>query len=218
MKKIFLFVALTFSMAVSAQKKITEGKITSKQSFSVEDEQMQAQLEAMMGEMKTTTFFKGSNSRSELDNPMSGKITTIINSAKNELLLLMNNPTLGKMYTLKKDLVNPEASKDIKVVKGDKTKTILGYKCQQYTVTITNDGKTVETIMYTTEEIPVVSQQTVTYKDKVPGFPMFMEMTMNQMGMEMLITTQVTNIESQPVSEDLFNTTPPEGYKNMEEK
>lgn len=214
MKKIVLFVALAFSVMVSAQEKITEGKITSKQTMSAEDEQVQAQLE-MMGEMETITFFKGKSSRSELKNPMSGDITTVINADKNEMLMLMDNPALGKMYTLEKNLIKEEDKKNITVVEGDKTKTVLGYKCKQYIATIDKDGVKMEMEIYTTEAIPVVSQQATAFGNKIKGFPLYMIIKMNQMGIDMLITTEVTKIEKQEVSEELFDTTPPEGYKNM---
>lgn len=217
MKKIVLLVALVFSVMVSAQEKITEGKITSKQTMSSDNEQMKAQL-AMIGEMESITFFKDKNSKSEISNPMSGDITTIINSDKNELLMLMDNPMLGKMYTLQKNFVNEEDAKDVTVVKGNKTKTVLGYECKQYTATIDKDGVKMEMEMYTTEAIPVVSQQTTTLGDKVKGFPLYMNIKMNQMGAELYVTTEVTKIEEQTVSSDLFDTTPPEGYKNAEEQ
>jgi hypothetical protein len=214
MKKILVLVALAFSVMVSAQGKLTEGKITSKQTMSTDNEQVQAQL-AMMGNMETVTFFKGKNSRSELDNPMSGTVTTIINSEKNEMLMLMDNPALGKVYSLQKNLVNEEDAKNATVTKGTETKTVLGYKCNQYTVKTTKDGVDMEMVMYTTDAIKIPSQQTIILGDKISGFPLYMEMKINQMGIDMTIVTEVTKIEKETVSGDLFSTTPPEGYKSM---
>jgi hypothetical protein len=217
MKKIILLVTLAFSVMVSAQEKITEGKITSTQTMSSDNKQVQAQFD-MMGEMKTTTFFKNKSSRSELKNPMSGDITTIINADKNERLMLMNNPALGKMYTLEKNVINEEKEKDITIVKGDKVKTVLGYECKQYTLTIKKDGAEVAMEMYITEAIPVASQETSGYGSQLKGYPLFMTIKMNQMGTNIFVTTEVTEIEKQTVSADMFDTTPPEGYKNMKEQ
>ena len=214
MKKILVLVALTFSVMVSAQKTITEGKITSKQTISTENEQMQAQLD-MIGKMETITLFKGQSSRSEMDNPMSGNVTTVINSETSEMLILMDNPALGKMYTKENISLSEEDLKSVTVTKGSETKTVLGYTCQKYTTTVTKDGVKIEMVLYTTEAIPVVSQQTTALGDKIKGFPLYAEMKMNQMGIDMTITTEVTKIEPQSVSSELFNTTPPEGYKNM---
>ncbi|WP_298520511.1 DUF4412 domain-containing protein [uncultured Kordia sp.] len=214
MKKILVLVALTFSVMVSAQKAITEGKITSKQTISTDNEQMQAQL-AMLGDMETITLFKGQSSRSELDNPMSGNVTTVINADTKKMLVLMDNPALGKMYSVDDISLSEEDLKSVTVTKGSDTKTVLGYTCQKYTTSITKDGVKVEMILYTTEAIPVVSQQTTALGDKIKGFPLYAEMKMNQMGIDMTVTTEVTKIEPQSVSSELFSTTPPEGYKNM---
>ncbi|AXG72311.1 hypothetical protein KORDIASMS9_04582 [Kordia sp. SMS9] len=217
MKKILVLAALAFSVMISAQEKISEGKIISKQTMSTDNEQVQAQLE-MMGKMETTTLFKGASSRSELDNPMSGNIITVINSEEKKMLMLMDNPALGKMYTLEDISLTEEDLKNIKVTKGSETKTVLGYECHQYITSITKDGVTIDMVMYTTEAIEAPSQQTATLGGKLKGFPLFMVMKMNQMGIDMKITTEVTKIEKQSVSSDLFNVTPPEGYKNMKEQ
>jgi len=217
MKKILVLVALAFSVMVSAQEKLPEGKIPSKQKLSTENEQVQAQFD-MMGDMETITFFKNQSSRSELSSPMSGDVTTVINSEKNEMLMLMDNPALGKVYSLQKNLVNEEDSKNITVTTGTETKVVLGYKCDQYMVTASKDGVKMEMTLFTTEKIPVSSQNTAQFGDKVKGFPLYMEMKVNQMGIDMVITTEVTKIEKQTVSSDLFSTTPPEGYKDMQEQ
>lgn len=214
MKKILVLAAFAFSVMVSAQGKIVEGKITSKQTISTDNKQVQEQLD-MMGKMEAITLFKGANSRSEIDNPMSGNIVTIINSDEKKMLVLMDNPALGKLYTMEKMDISEEDLKNIKVTKGSETKTVLGYECQKYSTSVTKDGVTVEMDLYTTEEIDAPNQQTATLGGKLKGFPLFMTMKMNQMGIDMVITNEVTKIEKQSVSSDLFNVTPPEGYKNM---
>ncbi len=217
MKKIILAIALVFSVVVSAQKKITEGKIIAKQTMSTDNEQAQAQFDAI-GEMESVTYFKNKNSRANINNPASGDIVTIINSEKNEMLMLMDNAILGKLYLLKKELVTEEDLKNIKVAKGDKTKKILGYECEQYTATIDKNGVIIEMELYTTEKIPVVSQQATELGNKIKGFPLYVITKVNQMGIDIEITSEVTSIKEEKVSDDLFDTTPPEGYKNMEEQ
>ncbi|WP_430412217.1 DUF4412 domain-containing protein [Kordia sp.] len=217
MKKIIIAITLIFSVTVSAQKKITEGKIISKQTMSTDNEQAQAQFDAI-GEMGTVAYFKNKNSRSEIKNPATGDITTVINADKNEMLMLMDSPMLGKLYMLKKNFVNPEDAKNITVTKGEATKTILGYKCDQYIIAIDKDGVNMKIEMFTTEKIPVISQQTIEYGDQIKGFPLYVTIEMNQMGIDMKITTEVTSVQEEKVSEELFETTPPEGYKNMEEQ
>ena len=215
MKRILTLLALSLTIMVSAQKKITEGVIVSKQTISSDNEQVKAQLE-MMGDMQTITYFKGDKSRAELSNPMSGDVVTLTDSEN--MLILMDNPMLGKKYMLQNIKKAEDQVKDIEVVKGTETKTILGYECKQYTVTVKQDAGNMEMEMYTTEAIPVKSQQTSMVGDKVKGFPLFVVMKMNQMGTDMVITTEVTEIKDEKVADDKFNMTPPEGYEDMEKE
>lgn len=216
MKKIFvLALSLSMSFMGLAQEKFTEGIITAKQTISSDNEQANAQF-ALMGDVETVTFIKGSKSRSELSNPLSGDIITISDMDKKEMLMLMDNPSIGKKYLSQKLELTEEALNSIKLIEGTETKTILGYECKQYTVTVNQSGVEMEMVLFTTEEIPpVASQQTVALGDKLKGFPLYMTMTMNQQGIKMKITTEVTEIKKEEVSGDKFNMTPPEGYSKM---
>ncbi len=71
--------------------------------------------------------------------------------------------------------------------------------------------------MYVTDKIlPIMSQQTAMLAGQLKGFPMYMIMKMNQQGMNMTITTEVTKLEKEAVSDDKLSMTPPEGYTKME--
>ena len=212
MKKILVSLALFLIVTVSAQDALKEGVIISKQTMSSDNEQMKAQFE-MMGEMLSTTYFKDTKSRSELANPMTGNVTTISDTETHEVLVLMDNPMYGKKYMLQKNEVTEEQIKNIDVVAGDEIKTVLGYECKQYTVKINQSGVEMKMELFTTEAIPVVSQQTAILGDKLKGFPLYMTMDMNQMGSMMTVTTEVTEIKKEKVSDDKFDMTPPEGYE-----
>ncbi|GAB5565643.1 MAG: hypothetical protein Wins2KO_27060 [Winogradskyella sp.] len=214
MKKILILAAMTFSLISVAQEKITEGKITSKQSISTDNEQVQAQLD-MMGDMQSVTYFKGAISRSEVSSPMTGEVVTIIDNEEKKMLMLMDNPGLGKVYTLESIELSEEDLKNVEVIEGTETKTVLGYECKQYKASVSKDGIKMDVIMYTTEKIDIASKDTATMGDKVKGFPLYMEMKVNQMGIDMTVTTEVTKIEAETVSDDQLDMTPPEGYKNL---
>lgn len=217
MKRILMLaVLLTLSFTVTAQEKITEGVITLKQTYNSSDEATQAQL-AMMGEMITTTFFKGKKSRVEVSNPMSGDITVITDSDSMESLTLMDNPMLGKKYQ-KQTIEEPkDKSEDYKVVEGSDTKTILGYKCKQKSLTISEGGNNIKMVMYVTDKIaPVLSQQNAQFGNDLGGFPLYTEMTMTQGGIEVKVVSEVTEVKSEKVDDSKFSLTPPEGYTKME--
>lgn len=215
MKKLMLFFALSFSLMLTAQDKLTEGVIVLKQTMSSDNEQMQAQFDTM-GEMLTTTYFKDNKSRTEVSSPMMGDIITITDSDTKESLMLMDNPMLGKTYAIQKNELTEEQLKGINIVSGSETKTILGYECKQYTVTMVQEGVKMDIELFTTEAISAMSQQADMLGGKLKGFPLYMTIKANQMGSNMLITTEVTSINKDAVSDSKFSMTPPEGYKKME--
>ncbi len=94
-KKILLLLLLTFSISIFAQKEVKEGIISMKITMSSENEQVNASL-AMIGNISTTTYFKDQKSRTEMKSPMTGNNTTIIDNSTKEILVLLDNPMLGK--------------------------------------------------------------------------------------------------------------------------
>ncbi len=214
MKKLILLLTLLLCITALAQEKLTEGVITTKQTMSSDNEEMQAQF-ATIGDMTTTTYFKGDKARSEVSSPMTGDIITISNGETNEVLMLMDNPMLGKQYALQKNEVTEDQLEKINVVAGSETKTVLGYECKQYMVTLSQDGVKMEMELFTTEAIPVASQQAAMLGDKLKGYPLYMKITMDQMENKMIITTEVTEIKKGAVSNDKFDMTPPAGYEKM---
>jgi hypothetical protein len=216
-KLILLSLAVVFSLVATAQDKITEGVITTKQTLSTDNAQMQATFD-QMGDMMATTYFKGTKSRVEMSNPMSGDMVVISDQDKMQSLTLMDSPMMGgKKFMLQTVEVTPEMLENISVEEGSATKTILGYECKEKIVTMVQDGVEVKMSMFTTDEIvPVMTQQTSMLGDKISGYPMFMVMNMNQQGMAMTMTMEVMKLDKTSVSDDKFNMTPPEGYTKME--
>jgi hypothetical protein len=213
-KTLFLSFALLLSISVSAQNKIEEGIMTTKQSMSSDNEQMNSQLQ-LMGDTNSTTYFKDDKSRSETSSPMTGDVTIVIDGTAKQMLMIMSNPQLGKKYSIQSAVPNEEDLAKISVKKGEETKTVLGYKCQQYIVTMEQNGQEVEMHMFTTDEILAVSQNTTAMGGKVEGFPLYFVMKMNQMGSNIEIRSEVIKIDEVAVSDDKFNMTPPEGYTKL---
>lgn len=215
MKKLIFVLVLALNLTVFAQEKITEGVLASKQTMTSDNDQLNAQL-AMIGDINTTTYFKGNKTRSETSNPMSGESFYIMDSEANEMMTAMNNQMVGKKYMVKSLELTEDETKDVVVTKGDETKTVLGYECQEYNVTVNKDGVVINMDVFTTDKISAMSQQTQMVGAKIEGFPMFMTLTMSQMGMNMTINHEVTTVNSETVSDDKFDMTPPEGYEKTD--
>lgn len=216
MKKIILLgLAFVLSLVSVSQQNITEGKIITKQSIKSDNAQVQAQLD-MMGDIVATTYFKANKSRAEMSNPMTGDITVISDAETMTTLTLMDG-MMGKKYMTNTTKIDDEILKGVKIEQGTEVKTILGYHCLEQLVTINQDGVELKMKMFTTEKIaPVFTKETLMLGDKLKGFVMYMEMAMNQQGMDMTVITEVTELQKEDVSDDIFDLTPPEGYTKLE--
>ncbi len=216
MKKVLLLsLTLLLSIMVNSQEKIEEGIMTAKQTMFSDNEQMNAQFKSMAAS-NSKTYFKGDKSRSDTSSPMTGDMTIVIDGTEKQMLMLMDQPSMGKKYLLQSIDPSKEDMETVKVEKGEGTKTILGYKCQQYMVTMTQNGQEVEMEMFTTDKISAISQNTTAMGAKIEGFPLYYVLKMNQMGATIEIVSEVIKIDKESVPDDKFNMTPPEGYTKME--
>ena len=195
-----------------AQSKISEGIIISKQTLESDDENMKAQL-AMLGEIMSTTYFKKDKSRSEVSSPMTGDAIVIMDFKTKDQLMLMNNPMLGKVYAKSKTDNGIDKIQDVQITEVDETKQILGFNCKRYDMVLNVDGIDLKSTYYTTEEIDLQHQETAKFGKDFKGFPMYMEMEVNQMGMKMIVKHEVTEIREEKVEDSKFDMTIPEGYK-----
>ena len=214
-KKITLLLFLTFSMSIFAQKEIEEGIISMKITMSSENEQVNASL-AMIGNMSTITYFKGQKSRTEMKSPMTGDNTTIIDNTTKEMLVLLDNPMLGKKYMKNTIDTSDEDLNNIEVKKTGDTKTILGYKCQGYDIIIKKDDTETKMTMYTTDKISAPNQNSTGLGGKVKGYPMYMVLNISQSGMPLKTTMEVIEIKNENVDNSKFDMTVPEGFSEMD--
>ena len=148
MKKILFIVLVAITSVGFSQETIKEGVVLSKQTMSTDNAELQSQL-AMVGDIVTTTYFKGNKSRSETNNFMTGTSVTIMDNDNNQMLMTLNNQMVGKKYVLKSMEPSEEDLENITVTKGDETKNILGYECQEYNVEVNKDGVVVKMDIYT---------------------------------------------------------------------
>lgn len=216
MKKILLLFVAMLSLNAIAQNELTEGVITSKMTMSSSNEQMNAQL-AMVGEIPITTYFKGQKSRTEQVSQMIGNNTSIIDNANKKVLILMDNPMVGKKYS-KNDIKTPKKQDldNLTVTPSGDTKTIAGYVCKGYDIVVKKDGVESKMKMYTTDKIKAPTKDTAEFGDKIKGFPMLTIVNIDQGGMPLTMTMEVTSAKGQKIDESKFDMTVPEGYSKME--
>ena len=214
MKKIIVLVSICLINIISySQEKFNEGILLSKTIMSSDNAQVSAQFESL-GDLQAITYVKDGKSRGEVSNPLTGDVVTITN--EEEILILMSIPGAGKVYQKQSLELAEETLESINLTKGVKTKTILGYVCDQYTVTLNQQGIEMEMELFTTDKIPnAVSQQTAILGNQLKGFPLFMTIKMNQFGSNLIITNEVVDIKKESVSDDKFKMIIPEGYEKL---
>jgi len=214
MKKIVFFVFLMLSMSILAQDKITEGIISMRITMSSENEAINKSL-AMVGDLNPVTYFKGEKSRTELNNPMAGETISIVDNNTKEMVVLMNNPMMGKKYLKQSTKTSEEDLKGITVTAIGETKTVLGYVCKGYSITTKKEGVEVKMTMYTTDKITAPNKEINAFGDKVKGFPMYLEMDV-QSPVVMKTIAEVTEVKNENVADSKFIMTIPDGYEKME--
>lgn len=216
MKKVFLFLCVATVMLGYSQDVITEGVVTSKQTMSSDNEQMNMQL-AMIGEMVTTTYFKDDKTRTELSGEMTGDVVSIFNTKEGQMMMMMDNPMMGKKYVIKAIDNSQDGQNNVEIKKGTETKTILGYQCQQYFATITDAGTEVKMEMFMTKSISAINKETMNFgKDFDGGFPLSLEINTIAQGMKLMIKQEVTAVNAETVSDQKFEMTAPDGFEKVD--
>jgi hypothetical protein len=218
MKKLLMIAAIAFvGMSMQAQDNLTV-----KSSMKIEG---LPEEYAGMAENEILTQVKGEKTKIEVSGMMinqlilnDGKVTTVLSDQ-------MGNKT---GYTVTKAEVEAEEKEDAKKDKPKieyttEKKTIAGYECTKAIVTslVGKDKKEVKTNVWFTEKIKLPAGSKAARKNnmgpdlgELKGYPMQMEMTMNQGGMDMKMITTVTEVDTKPVDDKVF-TVSTEGYKMM---
>ncbi len=215
MKKFILLFVAIITLNMAAQKEVKEGVMTMKMTMSTDNEQAKAAFD-MIGDIAVTTYFKGQKSRTEQSNQMTGDNISIVDNDVKKVLVLLNNPMMGKKYTETDISVTDEDAKALTVKANGESKIIVGYTCKGYDITGKKDGVDIKMTMFTTDKIIAPTQNTSMLGDKLKGYPMYMIMNMNQGGIDMKITMEVTELKDEKVDDSKFSMTVPEGYTKME--
>ena len=183
--------------------------------MSSDNEQVNNSL-AMLGDMSTTTYFKNQKSRTEMKSPMTGENTTIIDNNTKEMLVLINNPMLGKKYIKSTLDVSDEDLNNITVTETGDTKIVLGYKCKGYDVVVKKDNIETKMTLYTTDKITAPNQNSTGLGGKIKGYPMYLELNVSQSGLPLKTIMETTEIKNESIDNSKFDMTVPEGFSEMD--
>lgn len=179
--------------------------------------QLKAQMEAMTkmqgagpGAMMPTGFtikIKDGNSLTIMEGGMMAGNETLFLKDKNQVFMINTN---NKTYSVVPQSSGPPTKTgEVKVTKTAETQKILNYTCTKTIVSVTHQGKTVDQIFWTTNEIKdfdfksLSSQRMANgqmYYEGLEGVPLKMEMKMPQANVVM----QVVEIKKETLSGSTF--------------
>ncbi len=150
--------------------------------------------------------------------PAAGKVVTLMVASKSYLempLSLIKQQAAAAQQTLG----------DVKIEKTGKTQTINGWSCAEYKIT---SSGSVDLSVWATRDLKIdlkgwqdmsreLSQDAISKAidpSKIDGFPVRTEGTVRQGGQELKVMSEVTKVDTNPLSPDLFNV--PSDYKKMD--
>lgn len=177
---------------------------------------------AGFGEQETVTQIKGEKSRVEVSSMMGTQIVVFDGKTQTSLNEAMGNKT---GFTATKEELEAadkaDKSEKPKIEYTTEKKTIAGYECTKAIITSTGkDKKENKMTAWVTEKIKhdmkgkKSSGRGMMDMGDLRGYPLEMEMSANQGGMEMKILITATEVSTGPIDDSAFKVST-EGYKMM---
>lgn len=208
MSKNVLTLLLFIGLSLSAVAQLKKGVVSYEMTFSSDNPEM-AMVSTMMAGSKMVMSFMPGKSRADIAMGMMGNMSSISDSKKSKSLGLVD--MMGMKYATETNLdANTSADETTQNVEiTSETKDILGYKCTK--ALITNESGLI-TIWFT-KEIEAYTKGQQYYNSKIPGFPLSMQVSQNDMNIEMT----ATSVEK-TVSKKAFSMKIPEGYELKSEE
>lgn len=180
---------------------------------------------AGMAENDIVTYMKGEKSKTEITSMMGSQVYVNDGAMMTALIEQMGNKqgwTMTKAEMEADEKENAAKNKKPTIEYTSDKKTIAGYECTKAIVTSLvgkdKEKKEVKTDVWFTDKIKMPGTSKNRSKGMGPdlselkGYPMQMEMAMNQGGMEMKMITTVTEVDTKPIDDGVFKVST-EGYK-----
>ena len=212
MKKLVLLFAMTIVTSVMSFAQLAEGQISYDIEMSSDDPDM-AMAVTMFSGSSMDLYFANDLARTDLDFGAMMSMTTVVNNATDEIMILM-----GGMMGDKAVLTNAEEmdldeddtpEMTVTLVKGKKE--ILGYNCKKAIVS-DEDGNEME--YWYTEEISTITTDKKSAIAKLPGLPLEYTVDRNGMMMSFTATSVKTSLDASTIAKKLTMEIP-EGYEEM---
>lgn len=210
MKQIITTFCFSVALAMTSFAQMSEGKITYSMEFSSDNPEMAMYMGMMQGSTMVMSFVPG-KSRADLKMGGVGNTTVIADVKAGKSLSLIN--MMGQKIATESPL--EEAEKTAETPKYEieittETKEIIGYKCTKAIM----KSETGDMTIWFTKEIAADVKGQQYFDSQMPGFPM----EMNTSAQEMNVSMRVTSIEKK-AEKGVFELKIPEGYtvKTMDE-
>jgi hypothetical protein len=220
MKK-YINIPLVCSVALVLVSGLTLGQENYTVKMKVKAEGLPAEY-AAYAEQDVTTYIKGDNLKSERSGMMASSITYYDGKKMTSLTEAMGNKT---GFTATKEELEAfdktEKTEKPKIEYIAEKKMVAGYECSKALITsMGKDKKENVSTVWCTDKIKYAHSQAnkggkgMLDLSELKGYPLAMEMSMNQNGMEMKIIMTATEILTSPIDDSVFaiNT---DGYKMM---
>ena len=211
MKNVIIAFALLLGSTLFSFGQHTEGHMKYTIDISSDNPEMEMAAAMLVGS-SMEIYFKDEKSKSIMQMGTMMKMTTIVDNASKEHLMLMDG-MMGKkaVRPSNEDLEKAEAmNQNVEVTLQDETKNILDYTCKK---AIIHDSEGNEMEIWYSDAIKMNTNGHQLLNQEVPGFPM--EFSVNQGGLIMKITMVEFEQKLKDKEKSLFSFDIPEGYQEM---
>ncbi|MBW0176360.1 hypothetical protein [Sediminibacterium sp.] len=207
MKKLMILTTLMlFFISVFAQQRVV-AECTVAYNITLDDNSVDAGTAATLKATTKTVYIKGVNSRTDLTSPsFSQSVIYNKNTATATILRSIGANKFMTKLDQSKWISEHARYSNMKLIKSDETKTILGYECKKLVLELT-DGTTLN-VFYAANIAPSVKEFEYQFKD-VPGFVLEYEATETE-GRKIKYTAAQINFN--PVAASRFDI-PTSGYR-----
>lgn len=210
MKKLFSTLLFVLAAYISIAQQRVVAECTVVYGITVDENSSNAEAVASLKQSSKTVYVKGINSRTDLISPSFSQ-SVIYQKTTGTAVILREFGANKFMTKLDQAKWVSENAKyvDMKLIKTDETKVILGYECKKALLEL-KDGTSL-TIFYATNIVPSVKEFEYQFKD-IPGFVLEYESSETE-GKKIRYTA--TKINLNPVAAAKFDI-PTSGYRLLD--